>query len=84
MNKRKFLRLACLAGVVVGGLLVVVCAVLPLVFTQASPSMGIIGGADGPTVIVVANSTGLNWDVLIGIILLIAGTAGLILTRRKR
>ena len=84
MKPRKILRLAALAALIIGALLLASCAVLPFLFTQASPSMGIIGGADGPTAILVATSTGLQWDVLLAALLLVAGVVGLIVTRTKR
>ena len=81
--KHKFLRLASLAAIIVGLLLLMICFVLPLIFSMQSPSLGIIGGADGPTAIVVVTRSGLQWDVLIASSLLIGGTVGLIWTRKK-
>lgn len=82
--KYKFLRLASCLAVIAGLLLAVSCFVLPLIFSAQSSSLGIIGGADGPTAIVVATRSGLQWDLLLAGLLLIGGTIGLILTRRKR
>ena len=45
--------------------------------------IGIIGGADGPTAILVTTSSGAGWR-LFGLIALTAAAAYLILRRRKK
>ncbi len=39
-------------------------------------SIGIIGGADGPTAIFVATATGVDWDAVLFALLAVAGVAG--------
>ena len=87
MTKRKLLRIASLAALTVGILMLAACIILPLLltnFSATSPSLGIIGGADSPTMIVVATTTGIDWDIVIGILLTIVGTVGLIAARRQK
>ena len=74
----------------VGGAAAIVCIVAAcigvVVYTfsqipQNTPSIGIIGGADGPTVAFITWKSGLNWVLLTGgilillILLLVAGVA---------
>ena len=44
-------------------------------------SIGIIGGADGPTAIYVSSS--FNWWILVAVILVLAGAIGFWLYKRK-
>lgn len=86
MTKRKLLRIVSLAALTIGILTLTAAAILPLLltnFTVFSPSVGIIGGADGPTAIVVATTTGIDWDIVIGLLLAVAGIVGLAATRKK-
>ncbi len=85
MKTRKLIRIAALTALILGGLLLAACIVLPLLLpflSASSPSLGIIGGADGPTAIVVATGTGIHWDLLIAAALLTVGIVGLIVTRK--
>ena len=87
MTKRKLLRIASFAVLTVGILTLAAAIVLPLLLpllSASSPSLGIIGGADGPTMIVVATTTGIDWDIVIGILLTIVGTVGLIAAKRQK
>ena len=45
-------------------------------FSMPASSIGIIGGADGPTSIFVASSSGSAWELLLCVVLLIAGMIG--------
>lgn len=57
-------------------------------FPSESASVGIIGGADGPTAIFVTGTTamgqGFDWDVPIMVLLLAVGLLGYVLLRRCR
>ena len=86
MTKRKLLRVLSFAALTVGLLTLAAGTILPLLltnFTAFSPSVGIIGGADGPTAIVVATTTGIAWELIIGLVLAAAGIVGLAATRKK-
>lgn len=47
-------------------------------------SVGIIGGADGPTAIFVTYGVGIDWDLVIGILLLVLGIVGFLRLRKCR
>lgn len=48
-----------------------------------SNSLGIIGGADGPTAIfVTVQTSGIDWDIVLMVAILLAGLAGFFLLRR--
>lgn len=66
------------------GSLAILCGVVPIILEMSAPSsVGIIGGADGPTTIMIAGTVGI-WSfftvIAIGVLLLIIGICGL----RKR
>lgn len=74
-----FLALALLAAAALGAMLI-----LPLAASTRSPSVGIIGGANGPTVILFAGQTWLGWAICAAIVLLTIGIIGFVLTGRKQ
>lgn len=45
-------------------------------------SVGVIGGADGPTAVFVTSRSSVDWDVLLMLLLLAAGVLGYLLLRR--
>lgn len=68
------------------GSLAILCGVVPMIIgiileMSAPSSVGIIGGADGPTTIMIAGTVGI-WSfftvIAIGVLLLIIGICGLI------
>lgn len=76
-------KVLSIAAIVAGGL-VLISAVAPMIIgvilkSQVSNSVGIIGGADGPTAIMVVGSLGMGSlvvEIVIGILLIIAGIWG--------
>lgn len=84
-SKRKVLRTVCIAVIAIVALYF---AFLLLVGSIAavdvpSDSIGIIGGADGPTSIFVSVQFGHPLTLIIMVIALIAAVAGLVYTRKK-
>lgn len=82
-------RFVFLGAAVVSGLWVVVYGVMQAfglwILSQANldaASVGIIGGADGPTAIFVTSKVGIDWDLVIMILLLILGLVGFLRLRR--
>lgn len=79
-------RFAALALGVLGALIVLFEGVWPVALLGANASLGVIGGADGPTAIFVTSvqkEVGfLSAEMLIGALLLLAGVAGYFLLRR--
>ena len=51
--------------------------------TTAAASIGVIGGADGPTAVLVSAPSGANW-LLGGILLLLAAGILFVILRRKK
>ena len=74
------LGLAIAGGIVLGyqGLIWIVA----LALTHRTGSLGVIGGADGPTAVYIAS--GPAWDLIAAGIMLIAGIAGCIYFGKKR
>lgn len=76
-------KVISIAAIVAGGL-VLISAVAPMIIgavlkAQVSSSVGIIGGADGPTAIMMVGSLGVGSlivEIVIGIFLIIAGIWG--------
>ncbi len=82
-------RFVCLAVAVGSGLWLAFYAGLQIfgqlfIKNQGGASMGIIGGADGPTAIFVATTVGFNWDMLIVAAVLIFSTWGFLRLRKCR
>lgn len=82
-------RFAALALGVLGALIVLFDGVWPVALLGANASLGVIGGADGPTAIFVTSVQSaqkeigfLSAEMLIGVLLLLAGVAGYFLLRR--
>lgn len=82
-------RILSIISIIAGGLVllsVVAPMILGLIFkAQATSSVGIIGGADGPTAIMVVGVIGTGSivvEIVVGMILVIAGIWGL--KKRKK
>lgn len=80
-------RFVFLAAAVIGGLWLAFGQLLPqllmLILTTEAASLGVIGGADGPTAVFVTTSPRENWwDLILAAALLIAGIAGFLRLRR--
>lgn len=79
-------KVVSIAAIIVGALLLLSAAAPMIVgmilnVPSANPSMGIIGGADGPTAIVVAGSVstgGMMITIAIGLLLIAAGILALV------
>ena len=55
------------------------------ILTQSeAASIGIIGGADGPTAIMVATTAGPDWDLILAAGLFIVGLVGYFLLRKRK
>ena len=85
--KQKFLRAVCLTGAVLSGGWLAFYGALMLwarhsLETEAA-SIGVIGGADGPTAIFVTTS-GPDWDLVIVGAVLIVSVIGYLYLRRKK
>ena len=52
------------------------------ILANEAASLGVIGGADGPTAIFVTTSPGFDWDIVLATGLLIGGIAGFLRLRR--
>lgn len=78
------LGLAVAGGIGLGyqGLLWIVA--LALTHGTGSGSLGVIGGADGPTAVYITGASGPAWDLLAAGIMLAAGIAGCIYFGKKR
>lgn len=76
-------KVLSISAIVAGGL-VLISAVSPMIIgavleAQVSNSVGIIGGADGPTAIMVVGTLGVGSlvvEIVVGILLIIAGIWG--------
>ena len=83
-----FLVLACLSGVwlLVRRLFMMSLNILAAIsFPTEANSVGIIGGADGPTAIFVTRKTGTDWDLIIlGVLLAVSVLAFLRLRKCKQ
>ncbi len=85
------MKKASIITVIIGGVLMLVGA-LPFIFTTLLPkptqSIGIIGGADGPTAIFVTSTLWLNSIygklVILGVVSLIVGVVLLFISKFKK
>ena len=81
-----FLALAVVSGgwLVLSRLVMWLCgAVIGAVYHPTrNASLGIIGGADGPTAIFVTAKTRFDWDVFLMLLLLVIGVTGFLCLRR--
>lgn len=75
-------RFLCLGAAVLAGLWMAVDKLLPLLvarkLTQEAASIGIIGGADGPTAIFITSQPSSLWNWLVPLVILILGIVGFI------
>lgn len=58
-----------------------------IILSRANPnaaSVGIIGGADGPTAIFVTSHAGIDWDLILVLLLVILGIGGFLRLRKCR
>lgn len=84
MQNVKMKKVISIIAIITGSLVLLSVAV-PMIIgavleSQASSSVGIIGGADGPTAIMVAGTIGAGSviiEIVIGILLIIGGILGL-------
>ncbi len=87
--KRRALRAVCIAVIAIVGLYMAFLLVLGIYMASGAnvsvsgDSVGIIGGADGPTSIFVSVQFGHPLALIIMVIALIAAVAGLVYTRKK-
>ena len=79
-----FLAVAVLSGAWLAFYAAVQFLAQNLISAGEQAGIGIIGGADGPTAIVVAASSGIDWDLIIVAAALIIGVVGYIRLRRCR
>lgn len=77
-----FLAIAVLSGVWLAFYAAVQVFAQYLISAGEQADIGIIGGADGPTAIMVATSSGTDWDLIIVAAVMIIGIAGYIRLRR--
>lgn len=79
-------RFACLAVAVLAGAWFAFWELLVRFFSPSEvASVGIIGGADGPTAILLATTVGqggIDWDAVIVVVIMIAGVFGYLRLRR--
>lgn len=84
---RKLIRIVSVillaAGVIALSFPIILAAVLPLLPESTSFSAGVIGGADGPTAILVTVSSPGFWDFTLPLILIALSMAGIALSRKK-
>lgn len=92
-EKKRILLLCCSAGLaILGGVKVLSCCAAFLIsriyggisfpVSEAS-TIGIIGGADGPTAIFVTASAAPVWQLMLWILLLAVGIYGICKTKRR-
>lgn len=87
--KRRALRAVCIAVIAIVGLYMAFLLVLGIYMASGAnvsvsgDSVGIIGGADGPTSIFVSVQFGHPLTLIVMVIALIAAVAGLVYTRKK-
>lgn len=79
-----FLGIAVAAGVWLGGygVMQVIAFLLLAQINSDAASVGIIGGADGPTAIFLTTKAGIDWDIVIIVIALILGVVGFLRLRK--
>lgn len=83
MQKRGLRFLFALMGIVGAMMLVGFGVSFAVDSLQGRRSLGIIGGADGPTAIFVASRAGFPLLPLIAVILVVIGTVGCLCLRRR-
>ena len=87
MHKKNPWRFAFLGMTILSGLWLIIDRLLPwLVVRLMSPnaaSIGVIGGADGPTAIFITSRPGNILEQLVPLALLIIGIGGYLFLRRK-
>ncbi len=87
--KRRVLRAVCIAVIAIVGLYMAFLLVLGIYMASGAnvsvsgDSIGIIGGADGPTTVFVTTQFGHPLTLIVMVIVLIAAVAGLVYTRKK-
>lgn len=87
--KRRALRAVCIAVIAVVGLYMAFLLVLGIYMASGAnvsvsgDSIGIIGGADGPTTVFVTTQFGHPLTLIVMVIALIAAVAGLVYTKKK-
>ncbi len=87
--KRRALRAVCIAVIAIVGLYMAFLLVLGIYMASGAnvsvsgDSIGIIGGADGPTTVFVTTQFGHPLTLIVMVIALIAAVAGLVYTRKK-
>lgn len=78
-----FLAAAVLAGLWLGAYIIVEAVLLVAIGHQVSGgSLGVIGGADGPTAIFVTSSAGFDWDLWIMGLIVVVGIVGFLRLRK--
>ena len=79
-NRNSPWRFLCLAAAILSGLWLIIDNILPWLMLKTLPteaaSIGIIGGADGPTAILVTSQPAGFWNDLIPLVILILGIVG--------
>ena len=79
-NRKSPWRFLCLAAAILSGLWLFVDNILPRLMLRTistnAASIGIIGGADGPTAIFVTSQPAGFWNDLIPLVILILGIVG--------
>lgn len=81
-------RFLFLAAAVLSGLWLVIYGILEAVFLSSlkaelgGASIGIIGGADGPTAIFLTTKVGIDWDIVIMLLILVVGLLGFLRLRK--
>lgn len=84
--RRSLWRFVCLAAAVVSGGWLVFYGAVQLLALRAlegeAVSIGIIGGADGPTAVFVTGKVGFDWDVPLMAGVFVLAIAGFFLLRR--
>lgn len=78
-------RFVCLAAAVISGSWLAFYGIIQLLAFRAlegeAASIGIIGGADGPTAVFVTTRTGFDWDVALMAAVFVLGIAGFMILR---
>ena len=81
-----FLTIAVVSGgwLVLNKLVMWLCGAIvgAALYPSKSASVGIIGGADGPTAIFVTAKSSFDWDVFLMLLLLVIGVTGFLCLRR--
>ena len=76
----------CLAAAVISGSWLAFYGIIQLlahgILEGEAASIGIIGGADGPTAVFVTTQTGFDWDVALMAAVFLLGIGGLFILRR--